>query len=455
MALQELPKTALSPREREIAALVAEGLTNREIGQRLFISERTADGHLEHIREKLGVTSRAQVAAWYVAHSQDAAPAVVAPPLARRRRVEPIRIALVAATLAVLLLLATIVPRLLAPPAPTGPVITTVAGSTPLDSPVTPGFHGGYSGDFGPATSAQLNLPEQVALSPKGFVYIADTANRVIRMVDLRGNITTLAGGVTTPFVDGGHGPKTGIGVVNSVAVSPDQPHLLYFSNGTLIARIDTDYSLHRVSLGQGIHPSHIRFASDGTLYIADTFADKIWQRAADGSLSVYAGSGVHGFNGDQGAATGALLRYPTSLAVDAAGNLFFADTGNNRIRRVDAQTGVITTVAGSSDIYGYDGDGRSAVQAHLSLPFGVAVAPNGDVYIGDTGNNRVRRVDAKTHLITTVAGTGKAGFAGDGAAAVGADLYGPYGVAVDGEGNLYVVDKGNHRVRMVRGVAR
>lgn len=448
MALQELPQPALSRREREVAALVAEGLTNRQIAGRLFISERTADGHLEHIREKLGMTSRAQIAAWFVAQSQ-AGTAIVAAPAVRRRRPDPVRIALAVATLAVVLLVAFVtVPRLLTPPALTGPVITTVAGSPQVPN----GFRGGYSGDFGRATSAQLSTPEQVALGPTGFLYIADTGNQVIRQVDGQSIIRTLAGGGTSPIVDGGYGPTTGIGSVVSLAFSPD--HVLYFANGRLIVRVDADYSLHKVPLGQIATPGGICFAPDGTLYIADTYEDQIWRRTADGRLSLFAGTGDHGFAGDLGAATGAQLRYPTSLALDAGGNLFFADTGNNRIRRVDAKSGVITTVAGSSDIYGYDGDGGHANRAHLSLPFGLALASNGDLYIADTGNNRVRRVDARTHVITTVAGTGRADFAGEGTPALGADLYGPFGVAVDGEGNLYVVDKGDHRVRMIRGVA-
>jgi sugar lactone lactonase YvrE len=188
-------------------------------------------------------------------------------------------------------------------------------------------------------------------------------------------------------------------------------------------------------------------------MYISDTFGDKVWRRTPDGTLSVYAGTGVHGFDGDLGAATGAKLRYPTGLALDASGNLFIAETGNNRIRRVDAATHVITTIAGSSDTYGYGGDGGIADRALLNLPHGVAVAPNGDVYIADTGNSRVRRVDAQTHVITTVAGTGKEGFSGDGAAASGADLYGPYAVAFDGSGDLYIADSGNHRIRKVRGM--
>ena len=453
MALQDLPKSDLSRREREVAALVAEGLTNREIARRLFISERTADGHLEHIREKLGVTNRAQVAAWFVAQSRDDA-AVVAAPRVHHRRANNVRVASAfAIAIALILVGVVVVTQQLAPTAPTGPIITTVAGSTREFGTIW----GGHSGDYGPATSAQLSRPEDVAVNPKsGLIYIADSQNQMVRRIDAEGIITVLAGGGATPFVEGGYAPTTAIGPVNSVAVAPDGA--VYFSSSapgfSLIARVDADLSLHSVPLGLIVAPAGIRFAPDGTLYIADLFGDTVWRRTPDGRLSIYAGTGDHSFDGDNGAATGAKLRYPTNLSLDRGGNLYIADTGNNRIRRVDAASHVITTVAGSSDTYGYSGDGGLADRALLSLPFGVAVAANGDVYIADTGNNRVRRVDAKTRLITTIAGTGNAGFAGDGSIALNAELYGPNSLAFDSFGNLYVVDLGNHRIRMIHGVS-
>jgi DNA-binding CsgD family transcriptional regulator/sugar lactone lactonase YvrE len=448
MALKGLPKPALSRREQEVASLVAEGLTNREIAERLFISERTADGHLEHIREKLTVNSRAQVAAWFVAQSQPGAPAVAAGPIPNRRAFSVLAMTAVAIVGVLVLAAVALIVRQPTPTAIAGPIIATIAGSRP----VLGSLRGGYSGDYGYATSAELSYPAGVAVGPTGLLYIADTGNGAVRWVDHRGIINTLAGGGAKPFAEGGDGPTTFIGPVQSVAVSPDA--VVYFANTDFIARVDPDLSIHRVPSGPILTPWGICFAPDGTLYIADTFADKVWRRAPDGTLSVYAGSGTPGLYGDGGAATGAQLRYPTGLALDSHGNLYIADTGNNRIRRVDAASRVITTVAGSSDTYGYSGDGGLAGSARLSLPYGVAVGSNGDIFIADTGNNRVRRVDAKTQLISTVVGTGRAGFAGDGAAAVGADIYGPYGVAVDSSGNLYVADSGNHRIRKITGGA-
>ena len=445
MALQQLPKPTLSRREREVAALVAEGLTNKEIGQRLFVSERTVDAHLEHVREKLGVNSRAQVAAWFVAQSQPAAEAMSPPVPIRRPRVSRLAVVAAAATIAVLLLGGLVVwTRDQTPVLPSGPIITTVVGSTGGNSVL-----GGYTGDNGPATSALLARPWSVAVSPLGYLYVADEDRQVIRRVDPHGVITTLAGGVTNPFVDGGAGPTTGIGFVTSVAISPDGE--VYFANQRLVGRIDAGDSVHLVPTSPVHYPTSLCFAPDGTLYISDTFDDWVWKRAPDGTLSVYAGQGTPGFTGDGGAATGADLRYPVGLALDSGGNLYIADAGNNRIRRVDARSHVISTIAGRSGTYGFGGDGGPASDALLSLPHGVAVAPDGDVYIADTGNDRVRRVDAKTHVITTVAGTGMPAYGGDGVPAGRAAVFGPFGVSVDRRGDLYIADTGNHRIRMVQ----
>ena len=169
----------------------------------------------------------------------------------------------------------------------------------------------------------------------------------------------------------------------------------------------------------------------------------------AQGSIAIVAGSGPPGYSGDGGPATSAQLNSPQGVAVDASGNFFIADTGNNRIRRVDAATGIITTVAGNG-VGGYSGDGGPATSASLNQPNGVAVDSSGNLFIADTGNHRIRRVDAVTGTITTVAGNGTQGFSGDGGAATSAELNFPYGVAVDGSGNLFIADTGNNRIRRV-----
>src|SRR3990172_1575272 len=169
---------------------------------------------------------------------------------------------------------------------------------------------------------------------------------------------------------------------------------------------------------------------------------------AAAGDINTIACTGTGGFSGDGAAATSAQLEAPGGVAVDGDGNIFIADTVNHRIRRVDAVTGLISTFAGTTG--GFSGDGAAATGAQLSYPYGVGVDGAGNVFIADTSNRRVRRVDAGTGLISTVAGTGTFGFSGDGAAATSAQLAAPSGVAVDDAGNVYIGDTGNHRVRRV-----
>jgi sugar lactone lactonase YvrE len=166
-------------------------------------------------------------------------------------------------------------------------------------------------------------------------------------------------------------------------------------------------------------------------------------------ALTVVVGTGREGFSGDGGRATVAELRFPRGVAVDPGGNLFIADWGNHRVRRVDAETGVITTVAGTVR-KGFSGDGGPATSAELRFPFGVAVDGAGNLFIADSGNHRIRRVDAGTGIITTVAGTGDRGFQGDGGSATRAQLAGPQGLVVDGTGNLFIADRDNSRVRRV-----
>lgn len=456
MALNEVGKPSLTRREREVAALVAEGLTNREIAQRLFISERTADGHLEHIREKLGVSSRAQIAAWFIELSKTRlAPAL--PPLAEpaaiaqagaiaRRPLQPVR-ALIAAILGLLLfgVAAVVYVNVRHRAQLTGPLITTFAGNSPVGD-----YSVHYSGDFGRAIDAQLSHPYGVAVGQDG-VYIADTFNRSIRRVDHGGQITTIAGGGLAAFAEGANATSVRLPLVAGVTVAADGR--VFFCSGSLIFRRDPDLTIHLVHLPAAGPPLQdvygLAFDQKGNLYIADRAGNTVRRLTPDGSLSVYAGTGQAGFTGDGGAATGASLNSPTAVAVDTKGNLVIADQGNNRIRRVDSTTGIITTVAGSSDLSGYSGDNGPATQARLSLPSGIAVR-NGWLYIADTGNDRVRQV-SPSGVITTLAGTGWSGFSGDGGPASSAGFFGPWALAIDASGDLFIADGGNNRIREIR----
>jgi hypothetical protein len=189
---------------------------------------------------------------------------------------------------------------------------------------------------------------------------------------------------------------------------------------------------------------------SSGNLYIGDTGSNRIRKvTASTGIISTVAGNGTAGYSGDGGAATSAELNYPWGVTVDPMGDIYISDLSNNRIRIVSASTGIITTVAGNGTA-GYAGDGGVATGAELNDPWAVAVDSSGNIYIADGPNYRIRIVTASTGNITTFAGNGIKGFSGDGGAATSADLYDPTGVKTDSFGNVYIADRYNARVRVV-----
>ena len=192
-------------------------------------------------------------------------------------------------------------------------------------------------------------------------------------------------------------------------------------------------------------NPSGVAVDGSGNLFIADQDNQRIRRVDRTGTITTVAGTGRRGFSGDGGPAEQAQLAFPSGVAVDGVGNLFIADRFNQRIRKVD-RTGTITTVAGTGE-EGFSGDGGPAEQARLASPFGVAVDGAGNLFIADFGNHRIRRVD-RAGTITTVAGTGERGFSGDGGPAEQAQLASPFGVAVDGAGNLFIADTDNDRIR-------
>lgn len=451
----------LSRRELEVARLVVEGLTNREIAARLFLSERTVDGHLEHVREKLGVNTRAQVATWVVRHG-DASPVPAEPsePASRHplRWRGPSRRWLWAAAAVLVVVQAVMVLRLIEPQ---GPKIMTVAGSAPVGAEI--GVLGDYSGDGFSATNALMSLPSDVAYSPDGSIYIADYRNgRIRRVAD--GSIATVAGGGKKHMINGIPASSTDIGHASDVAIAATgRPYLLTSVDGMLqVWTIETDQTM---TLVVNVSDSPTQFSqfwpppvgglavnAQGTVYISDRAANRVYSFAPGAAQpGLFAGNGHAGSLGDLAAATGAELYRPAGLAVDQHGNVYIADTGNNRIRKVDTK-GIITTVAGSGKYYGDGGDGGPATSARLSFPFGVAVGRDGTVYIADTGNNRLRQI-TPSGIILALAGIGTAGFAGDGGQASMAKLAAPEGIALDGKGNLFVADTVNLRVREIVGV--
>lgn len=282
---------------------------------------------------------------------------------------------------------------------PTG-AIRTVAGTGAA----------GFGGDGGPGEQGSLNWPQGVALSPDDTrLFIADTSNHRIRAVDLASGIITTVAGSGTPGFGGDGGPATAAALSDpkAVAVTPNQELLIADSGNGRIRRVD-----------------------------------------AAGVITTLAGSGVMGGGGDGGPATAAEFDSPRALAVDGAGNVYVADDNNDRIRRIDT-VGVITTVAGST-VRGDEGDGGAAVAAQLNRPRGIAVDAAGNLFIADSMNHRIRMVGT-SGVIHTLAGIGREGFGGDGGPAADAKLFSPRGVAVDPAGIVYVADTYNDRIRRIQ----
>ena len=329
-------------------------------------------------------------------------------------------------------------------------VISTVAGSR----------EHGYSGDGGQATAARLQSPRSVAVSGTDNLYIADANNHRIRKVNSSGVISTITGSVKPG--DGGRAINAQLRSPTGVAVDGADNLYIADANDHRIRKVDFSGVIATLA-GTGArgfggdggpataaqlqNPWGVATDGMGNLYIADTGNDRIRRVDATGTITTIAGTGEHGDGGDGGRAVQAQLDAPWDVAVDAAGNLYIADTNNRRIRKVDS-SGVITTIAGTGE-RGFGGDGNRAVAAQLSSPFGVATDDAGNLYIADTGNHRIRKVNS-SGIITTVAGTGERGFSGDGDRAIAAQLSSPYGVATDDAGNLYIADTGNHRIRKV-----
>lgn len=197
--------------------------------------------------------------------------------------------------------------------------------------------------------------------------------------------------------------------------------------------------------------PEGVNVASNGDVYIADSGDHSIRKvAAATGIITTVAGTGNPGSSGDGGAATSARLNSPEDVFVTSTGDLYIADTGNHKVRKVAAATGIITTVAGTGTA-GSTGNGGAATAARLNTPDGIVVAPNGDFYVSERGGNFIRKVTAATGIITAYAGTGTAGYSGDGGAATAAKISAPQGLALAGNGDLYVADTGNSAARVVR----
>lgn len=279
-------------------------------------------------------------------------------------------------------------------------IITTIAGTGV----------GGYSGDGGPATAAQLWEPVGIAVDAANNIYISDVLNSCIRKITPAGIISTYAGNGTTGYSgDGG-----------------------------------------QATAAQISGPGYIFIDVGGNLYIPEHDNNTVRKVDPSGIITTIAGTGVGGFSGDSGLATDAKLNGPEGVVVDVVGNIYITEIYNSRIRKINT-LGVISTFAGTTAI-GYNGDGIMATTARLSSPLSIVADNTGNIYFGDVINRRVRKIDL-SGKISTIAGNGLSPFAGDGGPATSAQFGTITGVNFDAHGNLYIADMSSGRVRKVTAV--
>ncbi|HEV7347806.1 NHL repeat-containing protein [Telluribacter sp.] len=338
----------------------------------------------------------------------------------------------------------------------TNGVISTIAGNGTL----------GYNGDAMPATNARLNSPIAVAVDAKGNIFIADHWSFRVRKVDGKdGNISTITGNGNDRFGgDGGVASNASISLPSGVAIDAAGSLLITDKGNLRIRKVSITDGTIRTVAGSGnpgfcgdggtavsacfSNPTGITVDKKGNVYLVDQGNQRVRMITPKGVVSTVAGNGKDGFTGDGEPATSASLRYPTEVTVDAAGNIYISDSNTNRIRKVNATSGIISTVAGNG-LYGYSGDGGPATSASIHHPSGLAFDARGNLYIAEYWSHCVRKV-TPDGIISTVAGTGSEGFSGDGSSATRAQLKNPTDVAVDGSGNIYISDRGNHRIRKV-----
>lgn len=334
-------------------------------------------------------------------------------------------------------------------------VISTVAGLGTA----------GFSGDGGLAAQAQLKSPRDIDVDPTGNVFVSDTGNNRIRKIDAQGVITTVAGnGTAAPYSgEGGMATSATLNAPYHAAVSANGDLYIELRNDSLIVKVDHASNVistiggsspgfsgdgGQATLAELYRPAHALVDVSGSLYFSDASNNRVRKIDSSGVITTVAGT-LLGYAGEDVTGPNAEFRDPTGVASDANGNLYIADAGNHRIRRIDRQSGLVTTRAGLG-LPGFAGDGGPAEQAQFESPSAVVLDKDDNIYVADTGNNRVRRIDTLTGVVDTFAGSEVSGFGGDGGSAEAAQLLTPTDLAIDEAGNLFIADSGNHRIRRV-----
>ncbi|MBC7554468.1 MAG: T9SS type A sorting domain-containing protein [Taibaiella sp.] len=320
-------------------------------------------------------------------------------------------------------------------------IITTVAGTGTS----------GSSGVGGPATAAAISAPSGIVGNSSGDVFF--TYNSFCRKINVATG--TLTGVGLSGLLSGAAG--MGIDNAGNVYIACHSRDNIIMGNTSTGTGSRVCGSNSQGSTGDGgqatacklLVPSGAAVDNAGNIYVIDCGGNKIRVvKASTGIITTFAGTGAAGVSGDGGPATAAKLNRPMGVTVDASNNVYISDFGNNKIRKIDAATGIITTIGGTG-VSGFSGDGGAARAAKIAGPMGLCTDWVGNVYFADQNNNRIRKIDY-TGIITTVAGNGTGGFGGDGGPSVAAKLNRPSGVWVDPFNNMYVADCGNNRIRRV-----
>ncbi len=360
--------------------------------------------------------------------------------------------------------------------------------TNPTPTPETPGSIStwagndlvGFNRDGRPLTESSLYFPIDVTFTSMGEAYILDWNNHRVRHVTSSGVLETVIG----DFIGDGPPDQSDLvepGALGTIVNLNHPTNLLELPNGKLLLTAWHNHKLREydpatqrvlVTCGRGAgfsgdgsaatgallnQPSGSTLGLDGSVFTLDQRNQRVRKITPDGTISTVVGTGVPGFSGDGGAPLDAQLNLPRgpnpppagTVAVDAQGRLYISDTLNHRIRRVDFALNMIETVAGNGTA-GFGGDGALATAASLNNPRDIEIGADGRLYIADELNNRIRAVDLALGTIETVAGTGVAGFSGDGALAVNAMLNRPTGIEFDREDHMYIADAYNHRIRRV-----
>ncbi len=341
---------------------------------------------------------------------------------------------------------------------------TTVAGSTF-------GFNDGTG--LGSSSTSQFNAPSGVAVGPDGILYVADASNHRIRKVDpTTGQTTTLAGNGTRGYVDGTGGPTgtTQFSVPIGIAVDANGTVFVADRNNNRIRKIAPDGATTTLA-GNGTagfvdgtggpngttqfkSPNGVAVDASGNVYVADTQNNRIRKIAADGTTTTLAGGAGFDVDGTGGPTGTARFDGPSLIAIDSGGSLYVPDIFGNRIRKIDATTGQTTTLAGAGSRGYIDGTGGRSGTTRFNGPNGVGVDVSGNVYVADSGNNRIRKI-APDGTTTTLTGNGTTGYVdGTGGPTGTTEFFRPFGLGVDANGNIYVADTNNHRIRKIEGPA-